>query len=455
MSSALPPSTSVAPTPPAAVDQTVTPNHASPADPHPASSGTAGSRPADDHGGRFRGPYSPLTPTFAAQQDAADVQTRTLALLEQLIARPSVTPDDAGCLTLIGERLDVLGFRLERMDSGPQDFRVHNLWAVKDGSDPSAPRLVFAGHTDVVPTGELARWTSDPFVPTVRSGNLYGRGAADMKTSLAAMVVAAEDFVAAHPHHAGSIAFLLTSDEEGPARDGTVVCVEQLRQRGERLDFCIVGEPTSVERLGDTVKNGRRGSLSGKLRVMGIQGHVAYPHLARNPVHQAAPALAALAAMTWDAGNDYFPPTTFQISNIQAGTGAGNVIPGEMVVDFNFRFSTESTPQGLRERVHALLDEQGLDYQLDWTLSGDPFLTPVGSLSAALSAAIAEETGVATELSTTGGTSDGRFIARICPQVVEFGPLNASIHKINEYVPLDQIAPLTRIYRRTLEHLLL
>lgn len=396
-----------------------------------------------------------MAATSSSTLSAPDVEDRALALLEQLIARPSVTPNDAGCLDLIGQRLAALGFTLERMDSGPADFHVCNLWAVKDGSSAQGPRLVFAGHTDVVPTGELARWTSDPFVPTVRDGKLYGRGTADMKTSLAAMVVAVEDFVAAHPAHAGSIAFLLTSDEEGPARDGTVVCVERLRARGDRLDFCIVGEPTSVEHLGDTVKNGRRGSLSGRLRVIGIQGHVAYPHLARNPVHQAAPALAALAAQEWDAGNAYFPPTTFQISNVQAGTGAGNVIPGEMVVDFNFRFSTESTPQSLRERVHALLDQHGLEYQLDWTLSGEPFLTPVGTLSAALTAAITEETGITTELSTTGGTSDGRFIARICPQVVEFGPLNASIHKINEYVPLDQIAPLARIYRRTLEHLLL
>jgi len=380
---------------------------------------------------------------------------RTLALLEQLIARPSVTPDDAGCLELIGQRLAAAGFALERMDSGPDSFRVANLWAVRRGREAEGPVLVFAGHTDVVPTGDLAKWSSDPFVPTVRDGRLYGRGAADMKTSLAAMVVAAEDFAAAHPDHRGSVAFLLTSDEEGPARDGTVVCVERLRARGERLDYCIVGEPTSVERLGDTVKNGRRGSLSGKLRVIGIQGHVAYPQLARNPVHQAAPALAELAVTEWDAGNAYFPPTTFQISNIAAGTGVGNVIPGELVVDFNFRFSTESTPDTLRQRVHALLDRHGLEYTLDWTLSGEPFLTPVGALSAAIGAAIASETGVTTELSTTGGTSDGRFIAKLCPQVVEFGPLNASIHKIDEYVPLDQIAPLTRIYRRTLENLLL
>ncbi len=379
----------------------------------------------------------------------------TLALLEQLIARASVTPDDAGCLELIGARLAAAGFALERMDSGPDDFRVSNLWAVRRGQDADAPVLVFAGHTDVVPTGDLAKWTSDPFVPTVRGDRLYGRGAADMKTSLAAMVVAAETFVAAHPAHRGSVAFLLTSDEEGPARDGTVVCVERLRARGERLDYCIVGEPTSVERLGDTVKNGRRGSLSGKLRVVGIQGHVAYPHLARNPVHQGAPALAELAVTEWDGGNAYFPPTTFQISNIAAGTGAGNVIPGELVVDFNFRFSTESTPQTLKQRVHALLDRHGLTYTLDWSLSGQPFLTPVGELSAGLAAAIEAETGVVTELSTTGGTSDGRFIATLCRQVVEFGPLNASIHKIDEYVPLDQIAPLARIYRRTLENLLL
>lgn len=395
------------------------------------------------------------------------MEDSTLALLEQLIARPSVTPQDAGCLDLIGARLAAVGFALERMDSGPDDFRVSNLWAVRrgrgadaraDGAGPAhapAPVLVFAGHTDVVPTGDLAKWSSDPFVPTVRGDRLYGRGAADMKTSLAAMVVAVEDFVGAHPDHRGSIAFLLTSDEEGPARDGTVVCVERLRARGERLDYCIVGEPTSVERLGDTVKNGRRGSLSGRLRVIGVQGHVAYPHLARNPVHQAAPALAELAVTSWDAGNAYFPPTTFQISNIAAGTGAGNVIPGELVVDFNFRFSTESTPESLRQRVHALLERHGLEYALDWTLSGEPFLTPVGELSAAIGAAIEAETGITTELSTTGGTSDGRFIAKLCPQVVEFGPLNASIHKIDEYVPLDQIAPLTRIYRRTLENLLL
>ncbi|WP_343629710.1 succinyl-diaminopimelate desuccinylase [Roseateles sp.] len=385
----------------------------------------------------------------------ASLDDLTLELLEQLIARPSVTPEDAGCLDLLGARLAAAGFALERMDSGPESFRVSNLWAKRAGRDANAPVLVFAGHTDVVPTGDLSKWSSDPFVPTVRGDRLYGRGAADMKTSLAAMVVAVEAFVAQHPDHRGAIAFLLTSDEEGPARDGTVVCVNRLRERGERLDYCIVGEPTSVERLGDTVKNGRRGSLSGKLRVIGVQGHVAYPHLARNPVHQAAPALAELAVTEWDGGNGDFPPTSFQISNIAAGTGAGNVIPGELVVDFNFRFSTESTADGLRQRVHTLLDRHGLDYALEWTLSGEPFLTPVGELSAGLAAAIEAETGVTTELSTTGGTSDGRFIAKLCPQVVEFGPLNASIHKIDEYVPLDQIGPLTRIYRRTLENLLL
>jgi len=315
--------------------------------------------------------------------------------------------------------------------------------------------LMFAGHTDVVPTGSLAAWTSDPFVPSYRDGRLYGRGTADMKSSLAAMVVACEAFVAAHPQHAGSIAFLLTSDEEGPARDGTVVCCERLKARGQRLDYAIVGEPTSVAQIGDMVKNGRRGTLSGKLRVQGIQGHVAYPQLARNPVHQAAPALAELAAELWDQGNRYFPPTTFQISNIKAGTGATNVIPGELELDFNFRFSTESTPDGLKARVHALLDRHGLEYSLDWVLGGEPFLTPVGNLSAAMSAAIEAETGRRPELSTTGGTSDGRFIAKICPQVLEFGPINASIHKIDEYVPVDNIAPLTAIYRRTLENLLL
>ncbi|PND36955.1 succinyl-diaminopimelate desuccinylase [Paucibacter aquatile] len=378
----------------------------------------------------------------------------TLALLEALVARPSVTPDDAGCLELIGARLSALGFELQRMDSGPENFRVSNLWAIKRGSDADGPVLMFAGHTDVVPPGRLDAWASDPFVPSYREGRIYGRGVADMKGSLAAMVVAAEEFVRAHPEHRGSLAFLLTSDEEGPSVDGTKVCCERLKAQGQRLDFCIVGEPTSVDQVGDMIKNGRRGTLSGKLKVKGVQGHVAYPQLARNPVHQAAAAIAELAAARWDEGNDYFPATTFQISNIHAGTGATNVIPGEMVVDFNFRFSTESTPEGLKARVQSLLARHGLEYALDWTLGGEPFLTPVGTLSGAVCAAIEAETGRPTQLSTTGGTSDGRFIAKICPQVIEFGPINASIHKVDEYLPVDNLDPLKNIYRRTLEQLL-
>jgi len=379
----------------------------------------------------------------------------TLALTEQLIARRSVTPDDAGCQQLIRERLSPLGFCFETLASGPADFRVTNLWASRAGRRTDAPRLAFAGHTDVVPTGPLAQWQSDPFVPTHRDGRLYGRGAADMKTSIAAMVVAIEEFVAAHPDHAGSIALMITSDEEGPANDGTVKLVEWLRARGERIDCCIVGEPTSVEHLGDMIKNGRRGSLSGRLTVKGVQGHIAYPHLASNPIHLASPVLAELAAIEWDRGNDYFPPTSWQMSNIHAGTGATNVIPGELVVDFNFRFSTESTPQSLKARVHEVIDRHGLDHELGWTLGGEPFLTPVGSLSEALSRAIVAETGRRPALSTTGGTSDGRFIAKICPQVVEFGPVNATIHKIDEHVAVDDIEPLKNIYRRTMEHLLL
>ncbi len=379
---------------------------------------------------------------------------RTLHLAEQLIACRSVTPDDGGCQPLIRERLAPLGFEFESIVSGPDDFRVTNLWAVRRGSDANAPLLAFAGHTDVVPTGPLEQWRSDPFVPTHRDGRLHGRGAADMKSSLAAMVVATEEFVAARPAHRGSLAFLLTSDEEGPAVDGTVRVVEWLRAQGIRLDACIVGEPTSVDTLGDMVKNGRRGSLSGKLTVKGVQGHIAYPHLAKNPIHLAAPALAELAAIEWDRGNAYFPPTSWQMSNIHAGTGASNVIPGALVVDFNFRFCTESTPDSLKARVHEVLDNHGLDYELAWTLGGEPFLTPVGTLSEALANAIRAETGVTTELSTTGGTSDGRFIARICPQVIEFGPLNASIHKIDEWVETASLEPLKNIYRRTLEALL-
>ncbi len=377
----------------------------------------------------------------------------TLRLVEALIARPSVTPADHGCQTLIAERLGALGFVCESLPFGPDSFRVDNLWAVHTGTRPG-PTLVFAGHTDVVPTGPLAQWRSPPFTPSYRDGKLYGRGAADMKTSVAAMVVAAEEFVRAQPAHAGRIAFLLTSDEEGPSVDGTVKVVEALRARGEPLDCCIVGEPTSVSRLGDMVKNGRRGSLSGKLTITGVQGHVAYPQLAKNPIHLALPALQELARTEWDAGNEYFPPTTWQMSNLHAGTGATNVIPGELVVDFNFRFSTASTPEGLKQRVARTLDRHQLQWRIDWTLGGEPFLTPVGSLVNALRDAIQAETGVKTELSTTGGTSDGRFIAKVCEQVVEFGPVNASIHKIDEHVEVASIEPLKNIYRRTLETLL-
>jgi len=351
----------------------------------------------------------------------------TLRLAESLIARRSVTPEDGGCQGLLAQRLAAIGFVCEALPSGPSDFRVDNLWALRRGTRPG-PTLAFAGHTDVVPTGPLEQWRSDPFVPTHRDGHLYGRGAADMKTSIAAMVVACEEFIGAQPEHAGAIAFLITSDEEGPALDGTVHVVEQLRQRGQAIDACIVGEPTSVERLGDMIKNGRRGTLSGRLKVKGVQGHIAYPHLASNPIHKCAPALAELVATHWDGGNGFFPPTSWQMSNIHAGTGAGNVIPGDVDVQFNFRFSNESTPESLKARVHAVLDRHALDYALEWTLGGETFLTPPGSLSRALSAAIESETGIRPELSTTGGTSDGRFIARICPQVVEFGPLNATIH---------------------------
>lgn len=375
----------------------------------------------------------------------------TLRLAEQLISRPSVTPADEGCIALLVARLQPLGFHCEVIDSGPADFRVRNLWARRPGR--GAATLAFAGHTDVVPTGPLAQWHSDPFTPTHREGRLYGRGASDMKASLAAMVVAVEEFLAARPDPALGLAFLLTSDEEGPAVDGTVVVCEQLRQRGEAPDFCIVGEPTSVERTGDMIKNGRRGTMSGKLTVKGVQGHIAYPHLAKNPIHLAAPALAELVAIEWDAGNDFFQPTSWQVSNIHAGTGASNVIPGSVVIDFNFRFCTESTPEGLQQRLQAVLDRHGLDYELAWTIGGLPFLTTPGTLVGAVQQAIRAETGITTQLSTTGGTSDGRFIAQICPQVVELGPPNASIHKVDEYVVVADIEPLKNIYRRTLEQL--
>ena len=375
----------------------------------------------------------------------------TLRLAEQLIAKPSVTPDDAGCMELITAALQPLGFVCEHMDSGPAPFRVRNLWAKRAGT--SGQTLAFAGHTDVVPTGPLTQWDSDPFTPTHRDGKLFGRGASDMKTSLAAMVVAVQEFLAQHPNPALGIAFLLTSDEEGPAVDGTVVVCEQLNARGEAPEFCIVGEPTSVQQTGDMIKNGRRGTLSGKLTVKGVQGHIAYPHMADNPIHRFAPAMAELVGMRWDEGNAFFPPTSWQISNIHAGTGASNVIPGDCVVDFNFRFCTESTPDSLQQRLQAVLEKHGLSYDLKWTLGGLPFLTTPGTLVAAVQKAILDETGLKTELSTTGGTSDGRFIAQICPQVIEMGPPNATIHKVNEHVVVNDMAPLKAIYRRTLEAL--
>jgi succinyl-diaminopimelate desuccinylase len=376
-----------------------------------------------------------------------------LQLAEALIARPSVTPDDAGCQDLLKARLAPLGFACETLVCGPADFRVVNLLAIRRGTR-AGPTLAFAGHTDVVPTGPLAEWATDPFVPSHRGGMLYGRGAADMKSSIAAMVAAVEAFVHAAPGHAGAIAFLITSDEEGPSVDGTVRLVELLKERGESLDMCIVGEPTSVDQLGDMIKNGRRGTLSGRLRVIGVQGHVAYPQLATNPIHVFAPALLELVATAWDLGNEHFPPTSFQISNIHAGTGVGNVIPGEAIVDFNFRFSTESTADGLKARVQRLLERHGVKHELTWTLGGQPFLTPVGTLTEAVSAAIEAECGCHPVLSTTGGTSDGRFIATICPQVVELGPRNASIHKIDEHVEAADVDRLANIYRGVLERLL-
>ena len=378
--------------------------------------------------------------------------SRTLQLTEQLLAIPSVTPEDAGCQALISSRLQAIGFSCETIVSGPADFRVTNLWA-KRVSQPDAPLLVFAGHTDVVPTGPVEKWSCDPFLPTHRQGRLYGRGASDMKTSIAAFVVAAEEFIAAQPQAKLNLALLLTSDEEGPAVDGTVVVCEALRQRQEKLDYCIVGEPTSVQRTGDMIKNGRRGTMSGKLTVKGIQGHIAYPQLASNPIHMLAPALAELVSMEWDQGNDFFQPTSWQVSNIHAGTGVGNVIPGQVVVDFNFRYCTESSTESLQQRLVQVLDRHGLDYALDWIIGGLPFLTTPGPLVDAVRSAIREECGIETELSTTGGTSDGRFISQICPQVVELGPPNATIHKIDEHVCVADIEPLKNIYRRVLEKL--
>jgi succinyl-diaminopimelate desuccinylase len=371
----------------------------------------------------------------------------TLELARQLIARRSVTPEDAGCLELIAARLEPLGFRGEWIGANGVD----NLWARRG---VRSPLVCFAGHTDVVPTGPLEHWTSDPFTPTLRDGVLYGRGASDMKTSLAAFVTAIEAFVAAHPDHAGSIAVLFTSDEEGPALDGTVKVVGALRDRGEQPDYCIVGEPTCVSRLGDMIKNGRRGSLSGNLVVRGVQGHVAYPHLARNPIHEFASALAELAATQWDQGNEFFPPTTWQVSNITGGTGANNVIPGEVHVKFNFRFSTASTLESLQTRLVGILDKHALRYDLEWRYDGRPFLTKPGDLVDAVGRAIKTVTGIDTKISTTGGTSDGRFLADICPQVIEFGPPNATIHKVNECIAVADIEPLSRIYEQVLVNLL-
>jgi succinyl-diaminopimelate desuccinylase len=371
----------------------------------------------------------------------------TLTLAQELIRRPSISPEDHGCLQVIGHRLEAVGFRIERMPFGP----VENLWA-RHGS--ARPVLCFAGHTDVVPTGPREEWQTDPFEPVVRDGLLYGRGAADMKSGLAAMVTASERFVAAHPDHGGSVAFLLTSDEEGPSIDGTRRVVETLEARGEKIDWCVVGEPSSTETLGDVVKIGRRGSLSGKLTVHGIQGHIAYPHLADNPVHALAPALAELANRVWDKGNDYFPPTSFQVSNINAGTGAPNVIPGELRARFNIRFSTEQTVEKLQQTVAEILNRHKVNYTLEWFVSGLPFFTPPGDLSAAVERIVKANTGRKPELSTTGGTSDGRFIAPTGAQVVELGVINATIHKVNEHVRVADMAALSKIYEQVMQALL-
>jgi succinyl-diaminopimelate desuccinylase len=375
------------------------------------------------------------------------MESKTLAFAKALISRPSLTPRDEGCQQLLAEWLAPLGFSIAHMRFG----EVDNLWARRGDS---APLLCFAGHTDVVPTGPREKWRSDPFLPAVRDGVLYGRGAADMKSSIAAFVVAVEEFVSQHPTHQGSIALLITSDEEGDAVDGTVRVVEALQARSEELDYCIVGEPTSEKKVGDTIKNGRRGSLSGKLIVKGVQGHIAYPHLAVNPIHAVAPALAELAKTQWDEGNEYFPRTTWQVSNIHAGTGAFNVIPGELELAFNFRFSTASSVESLKARVHEILDRNRVNYELSWSLSGKPYLTARGTLVEAVSKAVAAVTATRASLSTSGGTSDGRFIVSICPQVIEIGPLNATIHKIDECVPLADLEALQAIYAQVLKSLL-
>ena len=375
-------------------------------------------------------------------------ETASLQLAKQLIAQASVTPDDHGCQEIIAERLRTIGFVIEPMPFG----RTQNLWARRGNS---TPLVCFAGHTDVVPPGPAEAWTSPPFQPTERNGKLYGRGTADMKTSIACFITACERFIAQHPQFSGSLALLITSDEEGDGKDGTVRVVETLRQRGEHIDYCIVGEPTAEHILGDTIKNGRRGSLSGSLTIHGKQGHIAYPHLAANPIHLAAPALTELTAEHWDNGNAYFPPTGFQISNIHAGTGATNVIPGELFVQFNFRFSTETDAESLQRRVKAILDKHHLHYSLQWQFSGQPFITEAGRLTQAAQAAIAEECGIQAVLSTSGGTSDGRFIKAIANELIELGPVNESIHQIDEHIELAAIPRLSAIYENILHRLLL
>ena len=383
----------------------------------------------------------------AGGSSSAAIHEQTLDLAKRLIACRSITPDDGGAIELVAARLTNAGFACERIDRGP----VKNLWAVHG---TGAPLICLAGHIDVVPPGPIERWTSEPFTPTERDGNLFGRGAADMKVSVAAMVTAAERLVATSPRHGGTLALVLTSDEEGSAIDGTAAVVRELQSRQQRIDACIVGEPTSVSRLGDTIKNGRRGSLNGVLTVNGVQCHIAYPERGRNPIGMALPALAELAAIEWDRGNEYFSPTSFQISDIHAGTGANNVIPGSLAVMFNFRFSTESTAEQLKARVHQVLDAHRVDYDLQWSLSGNPFLSPRGGLVDVVSKAVTSVTGVTPALSTTGGTSDGRFLATVSREVVEFGPLSASIHGIDEHVWLDDIAPLSAIYEQAIAGLL-
>ncbi len=383
----------------------------------------------------------------------------TLALACELISRPSVTPEDAGCQTLIRQRLENIGFRCETLSFGSGaegDDIIENLWAVRDGNDNNhhSPILCFAGHTDVVPTGSEALWQHPPFQPTIKEGMLYGRGAADMKGSLAAMITACEDFIAEHPNHTGRIAFLITADEEGPAKNGTVKVVEHLQAQAIHIDWCIVGEPSSTNAVGDVIKNGRRGSLGAVMTVRGKQGHVAYPHLAENPIHHLAPALAELATEHWDNGNDFFPATSFQVSNIHGGTGATNVIPGDVEIMCNFRFSTEVTADELKNRTETILQKHGLNYDIHWHLSGQPFLTAEGELVEATVQAIDEVTGLKTELSTEGGTSDGRFIAPTGSQVVELGPVNATIHQVDECIAADDLNKLSLIYHLIVKSLL-